>query len=79
MKIQPQIADAIQFHIKDFRYYIFPKVQFFILLYSVTDQMEKDIRCNLCDKICGSESFLNSHIKAKHESLMNRMNYECDK
>ena len=41
--------------------------------------MEKDIRCNLCDKICGSESFLNSHIKAKHESLMNRMNYECDK
>lgn len=42
-------------------------------------QMEKTIRCNFCDKICVSESFLNSHIKVKHESLKKKVDYECEK
>ena len=37
------------------------------------------VRCNLCDKICGSKRILNSHIKAKHESLKNKIDYECEK
>ena len=41
--------------------------------------MEKTIRCNVCDKICVSESFLNSHIKVKHESLKKKVDYECEK
>ena len=41
--------------------------------------MEKDNRCNLCNKIYGSKSHLNRHIKARHESLNHKLNHECDK